>query len=384
MITTEVLIIGAGPAGSACALSLQKAGVDCIVADKAVFPRHKLCGGLFTQKGQNCLRDILGDSVWNECMKDCVMGKESHFALWDYTQQIVRVRLDNPLVLIDRPVFDNFLVQHYKQQGGKILEGDGIKAIDFSAHRATLESGTVVEYKRLVAADGVNSTVGHLLAKADKRYKLDKENGFCIEVFVDEEDCDIDDVNIYFNVVPEAYAWVFKKGKKRAIGLGARIKKKHDLRKAQTEFMQRLGVKNLDKYPLRGALIPSEVRPSEWKSADVLFAGDAGGFVELLTYEGIYYALRSGQLAAQSIVSGEAYSSLVKPIYNKMKHGSFFQRFIFWPPFFKNVFCKHGKNHGKFIGKFYTENIDNIPSEPLWHQAIMIVLKSLRIMIRKR
>lgn len=383
MRKTDVLIIGAGPAGSACGISLLKAGVDCLVADKAMFPRMKLCGGLFTKKGQDCLHDILGDEAWRECMEESVMGREENFAMWHNYELVVRVKLDNKMVLIDRPTFDSFLVQHYKKIGGAMIEGDGLKSVDFDAHRATLESGEEIEYKRLVAADGVNSTVGHLLAKADKRYKYSDENGFCIEVFVDEEDCDIEDVNIYFNLVPEAYAWVFKKGKKHAIGLGARIKKKHDLRKVQLEFMKRLGVRNIDKYPLRGALIPSEVRPSEWKHADVLFAGDAGGFVELLTYEGIYYALRSGQLAAESISKGVAYSKLVKPIYNKMKHGSFFQRFFFWDPFFK-VFSKYGHSHGRFVAQFYTENIDNIPSVPLWKQFVVIVFKTVRTLIKNR
>lgn len=388
MKTTDVLIVGAGPSGSACGISLQKANVDCILIDKATFPRVKLCGGLFTKKGQDCLHDFLDNDAWEACMKESVMGREKNFALWDKHKLVVKVPLDNEVVLIDRPSFDNFLVQHYKHLGGKMLEGNGLKAIDFAAHKATLESGEEIEYKHLVAADGANSMVGHLLAKADKGYKFSKKGCFCLEMNIDKEDYESEDVNIHFNIVPDSYAWVFRKGSKSCIGVCNASSMKIDLREALIGFMQKIGVKNIDKYPVRGAMIPAEVRPSEWKTANILFAGDAGGFAELLTYEGIYYALRSGNYAAQSIINerlgkSASYSKMVKPIYNKMKHGRFFQSFFYWEPFF-NLFIKYGCNHGRFIKKFYADNIDNIPSQALWKQIAVIIFKTTRTLIRKK
>ena len=386
LMTTEVLIIGAGPAGSACAISLQKAGVDCIVADKAAFPRFKLCGGLITQKGQDCLREVLGNDAYEQCMEVCVRGREQYFALWDECKRIVRVKLDNNIVLIDRPTMDNWLVQHYKSLGGRIMEGNGVKSIDFAAHVAVLESGEEVSYKKLVAADGVHSPVAHMLADADKRYKLNKKGCFCLEVFVDEKDCDIEDVNIHFNLVPNFYTWAFKKGNQVAIGLGKLTTDKIDIKEVLIDYMKRMGVRQGAEQasaPIRGAVIPSEVRQAEWKSADVLFAGDAGGFVELLTYEGIYYAIRSGSYAAQSIISGTSYTQLVRPMRRKMQYGSFFQKFIYWKPFL-NIMCKYGSTHGAFIAKFYADNIDNIPSKPLWKQIAIVLMKTVRVAVKRK
>ncbi len=353
-----------------------------MLADKATFPRVKLCGGLFTKKGQDCLHEILSPEAYDDCMKESLMGTERNFALWNEYDLMVRVQLQNDIVLIDRPRFDNFLVQHFKSNGGTMLESDAVKASDVNARKAAFESGRVVVYQRLVAGDGVNSTVAHLLAKADKRYKLSNLGCFCLEVNIDKEDCDIEDINIHFNLVPDFYTWAFRKGDKVCIGLGNLASRKLDLKAVLLDFMKKVGVRNIEKYPIRGAIIPSEVRPSEWKKDNVMFVGDAGGFVELLTYEGIYYALRSGSYAAQSIIKGESYTKLVKPIYNKMKHGGFFQKLIYWKPFL-NLFIKHAGNHGRFIARFYSENIDNIPTEPLWHQVMMLIVKPIKVMLRR-
>ena len=55
-LTTEVVVIGAGPAGSTCAYLLKKAGVDCMLFDQAEFPRDKICGGGLTVKSYTLLQ----------------------------------------------------------------------------------------------------------------------------------------------------------------------------------------------------------------------------------------------------------------------------------------------------------------------------------------
>ncbi len=59
MEKTKVLIAGAGPAGSTCGLLLRKKGIDCIVVDRAVFPRDKICGGGLTPRSYKLLGQLL-------------------------------------------------------------------------------------------------------------------------------------------------------------------------------------------------------------------------------------------------------------------------------------------------------------------------------------
>ena len=61
MKKVDVLIIGAGPAGSVCGYLLQKAGVSCLLVDHATFPRDKICGGGLTPKCWKLLEELIPD-----------------------------------------------------------------------------------------------------------------------------------------------------------------------------------------------------------------------------------------------------------------------------------------------------------------------------------
>lgn len=101
----------------------MQAGRDCIVVDKARFPRVKLCGGLFTGKSQRVLGELLGKDKYDECMGMCVMSREKRFSLWQADEprhrMLVEVEPRKEIVLIDRPKFDGWMVRHYEQSGGK-------------------------------------------------------------------------------------------------------------------------------------------------------------------------------------------------------------------------------------------------------------------------
>ena len=59
MLKTKVLIVGAGPAGTSCAIRLQQLKQKCILIDNQVFPRNKLCGGAWTQKTSRVFKEII-------------------------------------------------------------------------------------------------------------------------------------------------------------------------------------------------------------------------------------------------------------------------------------------------------------------------------------
>lgn len=382
MITLKVntLVIGAGPAGSACSISLLKAGVDCLLVDKARFPRVKLCGGLFTSKSQECLRTLLGDSVYEDCMKQVTCSHEDKLVMWRGLHPFVSTQVVDPIVLIDRPKLDNFLVTHYRDLGGKMIEGDGLATIDFGAHRAVLASGQEVEYEHLVVADGSNSRVRHLLKQYDSDLNIPPLRCLTtLEVNVDRADYpEAKDVNIHFDVVPHTYAWSFSKGDKVCLGLGRLPGQTFDIQKYFAEFLQQLGIKNLDKYPLKGALIPYCEPCGEVKRYDLLFAGDAAGLVEPMTFEGIFYALQSGVYSAQHIARGEDYTLLLKPLVTTIRRARFYQKLILGPEFMMRIVYRCGQKSHRFIAKYYSENIDHLPTESFTKQAIRIIFKFVK------
>lgn len=377
LVTVDTLIVGAGPSGMACALTLQKESRECLVVEKRVYPRVKLCGGLFTFKAQSVLRSILGERPFEECMAEVVRSRDDSLSLWRRTTHIVSLRPMRPLVLIDRPAMDHFLVRHYKALGGKMLDGDALVAVDFQAQVATLASGQQIHYHHLVASDGANSTVERLLSASDPHFKRKKNKVATLEINVDKEDLAVDGVNIYFDIVPKTYAWAFSKGDKTCLGLGKMPGEEIDVNAVFRDFLSSLHLRRPERYPLRGAMIPYGQVAPEWCHGTVLFVGDSAGLVEPLTWEGIYYALRSGQMAGECLLSGRSYRREVASMVSHIRHGRFYQR-LFEHPLFLNQFYRHGPHHTDFMARFYAENIDDIPRQSLLVKVLTLSYKILK------
>ncbi|MCM1313450.1 MAG: geranylgeranyl reductase family protein [Bacteroides sp.] len=369
-IKTKVLVVGGGPSGSCCAIALQKMGIDCCVVDKAMFPRMKLCAGLFTGKSQACLRNLLDDDVYRHVMEESVMSKETRFVLWNGMDKMVDCMPYDSITLVDRCAFDSCLMEHYKAVGGLSYEGVGVKDIDFEHKQAVLADGLRIQYDYLVAADGANSMVERLLASDGQApdFVRKKASALCLEVNVERGDLDMEGVNIFFDIVPDSYAWVFSKGTKVCVGLVKLPGQDFDVNAVMLDFMCRLGVRNMDKYPLRGAMLPfgNVMAKPAWES--VLFVGDAGGFVEPLTGEGIYYAMQSGVYAAESIAAaadsesgkeaGREYRKKSMYLVRLIRKGGQYQRWLEkrWT---RNFFFRHASRNARFISHFYSTQIDD-------------------------
>lgn len=370
----NTLIIGGGPSGSSCGITLTKGGVDCCIVDKYAFPRTKLCAGLFTGKSQKCLNSVLGQTVYEEALKKCLMSKEDTFSLYKGAYELVSCDLtdennkpsslkyeDCKIKLVDRPSLDEFLVRHFTSLGGTLIEGDAVKTIDFETKVATLVSGATIHYENLVAADGANSPTEKMVATHDTTFKKKGESALCLEINVDREDLDLRGVNIYFDIVKGSYAWSFSKGEKVCLGLvKLPWQKDVDANQKMREFCIQLGVKNMDKYPLRGAMLPfGNIMACPVYGNNIYFVGDAAGLVEPLTGEGIYYALQSGQYAGESILDGgvEKYKDSVNYLHSLIKKGGYYQSLLEkkWATRF---FFNHAPRNTRFISHFYLTQIE--------------------------
>ena len=401
-ISVKVLIVGGGPSGSTCGITLQKAGVDCCIVDKAKFPRVKLCAGLFTHKSQKCLLDVLGPADYAEAMSQVLASEEEEFGLWMRDKNLISCNQpatakllgvpqdgtgwDGHIRLVNRPVLDNYLLRYYQRLGGKILEGDGLKEIDFAQKVATLSSGQTIRYEYLVAADGAASRIEHQLKKEDKTFQP-KGAGMstCLEINVDREDLDKRGVHIYFGIIPQSYAWLFSKGEKVCLGLVKLDSVDADLHGAMRDFCTMLGLKHPEKYPFKGALLPfgNVMQKPLWKD-HLLFVGDAAGLVEPLTGEGIFYALQSGYDAAKSLICDHAsqYLTSVKTLHAIIKKGIGYQKLLESKTFSKFLF-EHAPRNERFITYFYHTQIEQRSTTPFWLTCLKYKMTDKKKMTRE-
>ena len=358
------VIIGAGPAGAACGIRLMQAGVDCLLVDRQKFPREKLCAGLFTQKSQQCLKELLREDRYNACMEAAKVSHETDFALYKGKHEMVRCQPAKPIVLVNRPSFDEWLVEHYVSIGGRFRDGEELVDIDYENKKAKFQD-MEVDYDFLIAADGANSKIGHILSRIFPiSFEKREKNPMCLEINVDRADLDMKGVNIYFGIVPKSYAWVFSKGEQVCVGMVKLPGEQFNVNNAMRKFIGELNINNPQKYPLRGAMLPIGNYMQTPYFSDILFVGDAAGLVEPLTGEGIYYALQSGVYAAESVIAIESHP--VGPLYaEKIEHlkrlidkGAFYQRLLEnkWT---SNLFFRYAHNHAGFIKHFYETQIEN-------------------------
>ncbi|MCR4769261.1 MAG: NAD(P)/FAD-dependent oxidoreductase [Bacteroidaceae bacterium] len=374
---TNTLIIGAGPAGSACAIKLMKAGIECLLIDKQSFPRQKLCAGLFTQKSQNCLKNLVGETAYEECMSQSSKNEEEYFNIFDKSHKlIVSCKPSKPITLVDREKFDQWLVNHFISLGGQFKDNTTITEIDF-VQQIAKTADTEIQYEHLIAADGANSHIEHLLAREfPDTFSRKRKSSMCLEINTEKEDLDMKGVNIYLNIIPDSYAWVFSKKEKTCVGLVKLPDHDFDVNSAMRRFIQELKVQHVEKYPLRGAMLPIGAymeKPYHWNT---LFVGDAAGFVEPLTGEGIYYALQSGTYAAEAIIdkgdTNRLYLEKTKYLTQLIDKGQKYQNML-ESASKRNFFCRHAGKHPNFISYFYDTQIENGCLDSFWK----IVLKYL-------
>lgn len=370
----HILIIGAGPSGISAAITLLKAGHNPLLVDKAAFPREKLCAGLFTAKAQDALRQILGNEKYEECLNASLISRQKTLTFWRKSKHIVTCPLINDILLVDRPRFDAWLVDYYKSLGGRIHEGTSlhtISSVDSTATISTLGLSSQIKYDYLIAADGANSRVRHLMTPKEKRKKITS-----LEVNLPSSQYQADGINIYFEIVPKTYAWVFDKSKTTCIGLSQMPGANLDLKDSLNSFLQMLDIAPLSPEQIKGAIIPCDKKPKTKLSSNVFLIGDAAGTIDPLTLEGIYFALQSGQDIATHLLSG--CRDCTPKLSFTFGHGYFVQNHLMNHTAFMNRFYQHAPNYARFIARFYNDFIDHKPQISAAKMAIRIISKIIK------
>ncbi|KYK24065.1 hypothetical protein AYK25_01900 [Thermoplasmatales archaeon SM1-50] len=309
-MTYDVTVVGAGPAGSTTAKFLSEKGFKTLLIDKEKFPRDKPCGGGLPLRVLQRFPYIDNDGIIEAFSSSGTVFSPS-------LKYQIEINRDKPIIAtILRKKFDFKLVKYAQDAGAIFKEESTLSTVQITKDKVhvIVKDGRVADSELLVGADGVNSSI----AKNTGLRKMGVEKGACVlqEFEVDEKI--MDDyftksrhcyIHSRFNTTA-GYGWVFPKKHHVNIGFGIiqdfkTLKQKQNLLQCYQDYIELLKEKDLipqqlDKTPIKGGALLTH--PLEKTYGDrLLLVGDAAGFVNPLSGEGIYYAMSSGQIAAETI-----------------------------------------------------------------------------------
>jgi len=313
--TVETLIVGAGPAGTAAAAILARAGREVLVVDKATFPRDKCCGDGLTALALRELErldfdpgEVASWRVVDDIIIRSPSGKERRYSLPDgpgYHAAVAR-RLD----------LDTALVELADAAGARIEQGVTFSSVVPSDDGVTAEVDGLgrVEAQHLIAADGMWSPVRKALGLQVQGYR--GEWHAFRQYFENVSPRAGNELIVWFekDLLP-GYAWSFPLADGRAnIGFGIQRGGQHAvgaMKELWPDLLSRphirevLGPDARPEDPHKAWPIPARVGRVPLTGPRTMFVGDAAAVTDPMTGEGIGQALLSGRLAAEAILGSD-------------------------------------------------------------------------------
>jgi geranylgeranyl reductase family protein len=322
----DVVVVGAGPAGSSAASRLAGAGLDVAVLEKAEFPREKVCGDGLTPRGVKALLDLGVDTS----------GWVRHKGL--------RVHGGGQVVEVDWPTLDSWpayslvlrrseldarLADHARAAGADVVTGvtvteplldDAGRVAGVRAEVGPDREPAVWHAPLVVSAEGLS---GRLAKSLGLNRREDRPLGVAVRRYVRTPRSADHYLDISFDLSAEGptadsmpgYGWVFGMGDGTAnVGFGLLDTRRGtgaDHREVLRRWLdtfpadQQLGEEHAV-TPLRGAGLPMALHRQPAYSRGLLLAGDAAGAVNPFNGEGISYAMETGLLAAETVIEALA------------------------------------------------------------------------------
>ena len=302
----DVIIVGGGPGGSTAAYLLTKFGFHVLIIDKENFPRPKLCGGLLTQKTFRVLNRVFGETESSLADKHILNFRADNYEIFYKDKPLLKKHSEIPFLFVERRIYDSFLLEKAREAGAEIIEGEKVKAIDLSTTEVVTSTGRRFRSKFIVGADGVNSVVRKELFSAGRvdGREWGRNLATGLEVFInrDETTKAVDHPLVFFGFVRWGYSWVFPNRDVIVAGSGGlNTTNRSDLLKSFHNLLSSLNLNEGRVSRIAGHPIPYGNFLRRPVSENFLLVGDAAGFADPITGEGIFYAQRSAELAAWAI-----------------------------------------------------------------------------------
>lgn len=319
-VATDVLVVGAGPAGASAAAWAARQGFDVILADAAVFPRDKACGDGLTPRAIAEL-DRLGLTPWLE-------GRVRNWGLrtHGFGQTLFLPWPDGSFPkygsAVPRTVLDAAIRQVALDSGAQPLEGHRAVDVVRSGSRVTAvifrvgQERREVACRRLIIADGARSQLSKLLGR---EWHKDTAYGVAARSYIKSGRSDDPWITSHLELrdgdgkILSGYGWVFPLGNGEVnLGVGTLATDRRpadvNLRNLTTVYADQVREEwdlGAEIRAAKSALLPMGGAVSGVAGPNWMLVGDAAGCVNPLNGEGIDYGLETGRLAAEMLEVGD-------------------------------------------------------------------------------
>ena len=333
----DVIVVGGGPAGSTAARACARFGLKTLLIEKERFPRYKPCGGCLSLKSIQLLGFDLGPVIENAiCRVKFTYGLKDPFFF----------QSDKPFVyLVMRDRLDEFLIRKAAGEGVEVAEGERVREVREagSGIEVTLAGGQRLGSEYLIGADGPLSIVARSLSLPTPKANRDGmglESEVPLESIAHFPDEKPPLIHLDFGGVPNGYGWIFPKKEMLSIGIGgmALKGKTAKLKSHLSSLIEGLGYLNgREVENAKAHLLPSFYDEGQKVSRGrVLLVGDAAHLMDPLMGEGIYYALRSGMLAAEALHRSKSDGSPASDLYQESLRVQVFEN-LKWALYFSRI-----------------------------------------------
>jgi geranylgeranyl reductase family protein len=308
----DVIVAGAGPAGSTAAARLASAGVRVLLIVRAALPLNKPCGGVLSAR-------VLHRFAWSRDIFSRIDTHEvSDLHLEGPSGAVFRMRSPTPAVLLIRRIeFDGALAARAVAAGAQLAAPVEIAQASQDADGVTLRARDGREFRApmVIAADGVNSVIARRLGLNPGWPASNVALDMMEEApRADLRAADPGTLSVFYGFGgAHGYAYIFPKVAHVNVGIGYLLsyfrervdRAPYDL---QREFVASLRERGMlhgesNRRFFTPFLIPVGGPLKRTAAGRVLLAGDAGGFVNGFSAEGIYYAMVTGELAADAVLA---------------------------------------------------------------------------------
>jgi geranylgeranyl reductase family protein len=307
----DVAIIGSGPSGASTAFYLGKKGISTVIIEKETLPRYKTCGGGFVYRGRKNMPFEIDSVIEREFFK-----VDSYFNNAKIHYQSIK---EKPIIsMIMRDAFDLLIVEQAKGFGVTLLENHTLEALTFQHKLAILKTSQgTISANFVIAADGVFSSTAKMAGWKEDTRKLIPALEYEVEVSADDFDRLSKNVRFDIDAVPFGYGWCFPKKNHLSLGVLTTKKGKINLKEYYKNYIQTLGITKIISEAAHGFQIPIAPRTDGFVKQNVFLIGDAAGFAEPITAEGISNAILSGKYVAEAIIESNLNKTIAEKKYNE-------------------------------------------------------------------